>query len=89
MGQVRLDYVSPVLGVYVDGLTLSPDNLASSAARIREWLDRHMSRIAFTYRHHGRDGGLVFRDIRFTLHYPNSDFSGRHRLQLRCTTFES
>ncbi len=54
-----------------------------------EFLDRHMSRIEFTFRHRWRQGDLVFWDNRFTLHYPINDFSGHRRLLLRCTALEA
>jgi len=54
-----------------------------------EYLDRHMSRVEFTFRHRWREGDLVFWDNRFTLHYPINDFSGHRRLLLRCTALES
>ena len=54
-----------------------------------EFLDRHMSRVEFTFRHRWRDGDLVFWDNRFTLHYPINDFSGHHRLLHRCTALET
>ncbi len=53
-----------------------------------EFLDRHMSRPEFTFRHRWRDGDLVFWDNRFTLHYPIDDFSGYRRLLYRCTALE-
>ena len=42
MEALRLESVSPVLGIYVDGLSLSSNNLAASAARIRDWLDQYL-----------------------------------------------
>jgi taurine dioxygenase len=54
-----------------------------------DYLDRHMSRTEFTFRHRWREGDLVFWDNRFTLHYPINDFTGHKRLLLRCTALES
>ena len=54
-----------------------------------DYLDRHMSRVEFTFRHRWREGDLVFWDNRFTLHYPINDFSGHRRLLLRCSALES
>ena len=54
-----------------------------------DYLDRHMSRTEFTFRHRWREGDLVFWDNRFTLHYPINDFSGQRRLLLRCTALEA
>lgn len=53
-----------------------------------EFLDRHMSRPEFTFRHRWHEGDLVFWDNRFTLHYPINDFSGYLRLLWRCTALE-
>lgn len=54
-----------------------------------EFLDRHMSRVEFTFRHRWHDGDLVLWDNRFTLHYPINDFTGHRRLLLRCTALEA
>ena len=54
-----------------------------------EYLDRHMSRPEFTFRHRWREGDLVFWDNRFTLHYPINDFTGHKRLLLRCTALDA
>jgi taurine dioxygenase len=54
-----------------------------------DYLDRHMSRTEFTFRHRWREGDLVFWDNRFTLHYPINDFTGQRRLLLRCTALET
>ncbi|MDH3759470.1 MAG: hypothetical protein OEU50_00725 [Gammaproteobacteria bacterium] len=40
--ELELSFVSPVLAVYVDGLQMTEQNLAQSAARIREPLDRYL-----------------------------------------------
>ncbi len=53
-----------------------------------EFLDRHMSRPEFTFRHRWQTGDLVFWDNRFTLHYPINDFTGHLRLLWRCTALE-
>ena len=42
MEQVQLDFVSPVLGVYVEGLTVGHKNMAQSAAQIKTWLDQYL-----------------------------------------------
>ncbi len=54
-----------------------------------DYLDRHMSRPEFTFRHRWREGDLVFWDNRFTLHYPINDFTGHKRLLLRCTALDA
>jgi len=54
-----------------------------------EYLDRHMSKVEFTFRHRWQEGDFVFWDNRFTLHYPVNDFTGHRRLLLRCTALEA
>lgn len=61
----------------------------SESRPLIEYLDRHMSRTEFTFRHRWREGDLVFWDNRFTLHYPVNDFTGHRRLLLRCTALEA
>jgi len=53
-----------------------------------EFLDRHGSRPEFTCRVRWRPGQVTIWDNRFTLHYPINDFTGHHRLLLRCSTLE-
>ena len=53
-----------------------------------EFLDKHMSRPEFTFRHRWQQGDVVFWDNRFTLHYPINDFSGHLRSLFRCTALE-
>ena len=52
------------------------------------FLDNHMSRPEFTFRHRWQTGDLVFWDNRFTLHYPINDFTGHLRSLFRCTALE-
>ena len=90
MSQIKFDWFSPVLGVYVAGIEISPDNLAQSAQQIREWLDRYLVvvvREQSLTASEQRD--LVFWDNRFTLHYPINDFTDHKRLLLRCTALEA
>lgn len=56
---------------------------------IIDYLDRHMSRPEFTFRHRWQDNQVVMWDNRFTLHYPSNDFVGHRRLLLRCTAMEA
>jgi taurine dioxygenase len=66
------------------------DGMTEAESRpLIEYLDRHMSRVEFTFRHRWQEGDLVFWDNRFTLHYPVNDFSGHRRLLLRCTALEA
>ena len=54
-----------------------------------EFLANHITRPEFTCRIRWHQKQLVIWDNRFTLHYPINDFTGEHRLLLRCTTLES
>ena len=54
-----------------------------------EFLDKHMTRTEFTFRHRWQEGDLVVWDNRFTLHYPINDFTGHRRLLHRCTALEA
>ena len=56
---------------------------------IIEFLDRHMTRPEFTFRHQWQAGDLVLWDNRFSLHYPINDFTGHRRLLIRCTAMET
>lgn len=42
MQQIKLDCISPVLGVYVEGLEIKDNNLEEAAAQIKAWLDRYL-----------------------------------------------
>ena len=42
MRQINLDFVSPVLGVYVNDFDIRADQLESSAQKIRQWLDQYL-----------------------------------------------
>ena len=53
-----------------------------------DFLDRHMARPEFTFRHRWQTGDVVFWDNRFTLHYPINDFTGHLRSLFRCTALE-
>ena len=88
---VRTHPVSGKRGLYINRMFGKRfDGMREDESRpLIEFLDRHMSRIEFTFRHRWRDGDLVFWDNRFTLHYPINDFSGHHRLLYRCTALES
>jgi hypothetical protein len=39
MRQINLDFVSPVLGVYVNDFDIRADQLESTAQKIRQWLE--------------------------------------------------
>jgi taurine dioxygenase len=40
--QANRSFTSPVLGVYIEGVEITPANLAQSATRIRGWLDQYL-----------------------------------------------
>ncbi|MGB1254869.1 MAG: TauD/TfdA dioxygenase family protein [Thiolinea sp.] len=88
---VRTHPVSGKKGLYINHMfakRFSGMNEYESRPLI-EFLDRHMSKPEFTFRHRWQQGDLVFWDNRFTLHYPINDFTGHLRLLLRCTALES
>lgn len=76
-------YINRMFGKRFDGMS------EAESRPLIDYLDRHMSRVEFTFRHRWREGDLVFWDNRFTLHYPINDFSGHRRLLMRCTALES
>ncbi len=88
---VRVHPASGKRGLYLNRMFVRRfDGMTEAESRpLVEFLDRHMSRVEFTFRHRWRDGDLVFWDNRFTLHYPINDFSGHRRLLYRCTALES
>jgi taurine dioxygenase len=88
---VRLHPVSGKRGLYINRMFAKRfDGMTEAESRpLIDYLDHHMSRVEFTFRHRWQQGDLVFWDNRFSLHYPINDFSGHHRLLLRCTALES
>ena len=76
-------YINRMFAKRFDGMT------EAESKPLIDYLDRHMSRVEFTFRHRWREGDLVFWDNRFTLHYPINDFCGQRRLLWRCTALES
>lgn len=88
---VREHPLSGQLGLYINRMFVKRfDGMTEAESRpLIDYLDRHMSRVEFTFRHRWREGDLVFWDNRFTLHYPINDFSGQRRLLWRCTALES
>lgn len=76
-------YINRMFAKRFDGMT------EAESQPLIDYLDRHMSRTEFTFRHRWQDGDLVFWDNRFTLHYPINDFAGHQRLLLRCTALEA
>ena len=88
---VRVHPVSGKRGLYLNRMFARRfDGMTEAESRpLIEFLDRHMSRVEFTFRHRWSDGDLVIWDNRCTLHYPINDFSGHRRLLYRCTALES
>ena len=77
-------------GIYLNRMfvTRFEGMTAEESQPIIDFLDRHMTRPEFTFRHRWQTGDLVIWDNRFTLHYPINDFSGHSRLLIRCTAME-
>ena len=88
---IRQHPVTGLKGLYINRMFATRfDGMTREESRpLIEFLDRHMSRVEFTFRHRWQPGDLVFWDNRFTLHYPVNDFTGHRRLLLRCTALES
>jgi len=76
-------YINRMFAKRFDGMT------EAESRPLIDYLDRHMSRVEFTFRHRWQPGDFVFWDNRFTLHYPINDFCGHRRLLLRCTALET
>jgi len=78
-------------GLYFNSMFVTRfDGMSEAESRpLIDFLDRHVSQPEFTMRHRWRVGDIVFWDNRFTLHYPIDDFTGHHRLMLRCATLEA
>ena len=88
---VRVHPVTGKRGLYVNRMFVRRfDGMTEAESRpLINFLDRHMTRTEFTFRHRWQPGDLVFWDNRFTLHYPVNDFTGQRRLLLRCTALEA
>ena len=88
---VRTHPVTGKRGLYLNRMFATRfDGMTEDESRpILEFLDRHMTRTEFTFRHRWQEGDLVFWDNRFTLHYPINDFVGHRRLLHRCTALEA
>jgi len=88
---VRQHPVTGRRGLYINRMFVRRfDSMTEAESHpLIEFLDRHMSKVEFTFRHRWQVGDFVFWDNRFTLHYPINDFTGHPRLLLRCTAFEA
>ena len=88
---IRENPINGKKGLYVNRMftTRFAGMTEAESSPILEYLDRHMSRAEFTFRHRWQSGDLVFWDNRFSLHYPINDFSGELRSLIRCTALES
>ncbi len=87
---VRRHPVSGAEGLYLNRMfTTRFDAMSEAESRpLIGFLADHMTRPEFTCRLRWRRGYLALWDNRFTLHYPINDFTGEHRLLLRCTALE-
>ena len=88
---VRIHPVTGSEGLYINRMfaTRFAGMTEAESRPLMDFLDRHMTRPEFTCRVRWRPGQVVIWDNRFTLHYPINDFTGAHRLLLRCTTMEA
>jgi taurine dioxygenase len=88
---VREHPVTGQRGLYINRMFVKRfDGMTEAESKpLIDYLDRHISRPEFTFRHRWQEGDLVFWDNRFTLHYPINDFTGHERLLLRCTALEA
>jgi taurine dioxygenase len=88
---IREHPVTGERGVYMNRMFVRRfEGMTEAESRpLIDYLDRHMSRTEFTFRHRWQQGDLVFWDNRFTMHYPINDFSGHRRLMLRATALET
>jgi taurine dioxygenase len=87
---IRVHPLSGEKGIYMNRMFVTRfDGMTREESRpIIEYLNLHMTRLEFTFRHRWQAGDLVLWDNRFTLHYPINDFSGYRRLLIRCTAME-
>lgn len=76
-------YLNRMFATRFDGMS------EAESTPLLQYLDKHMTRTEFTFRHRWQEGDLVIWDNRFTLHYPINDFTGHRRLLHRCTALES
>ena len=88
---IRRHPVTGKHGIYLNRMfvTRFADMTEDESRPLIDYLDHHMSRPEFCFRHRWAQGDLLLWDNRFTLHYPINDFIGHRRLLIRCTALES
>jgi taurine dioxygenase len=88
---VREHPQSGAKGIYMNRMFVTRfDGMHAEESRaFIDFLDRHMSRMEFCFRHRWQTGDLVLWDNRFSLHYPVNDFGGELRSLIRCTALEA
>ncbi len=88
---IRQHPISNKKGIYINRMFATRFlNMTEDESRpLINFLDHHISRPEFTFRHRWSPFDLVLWDNRFTLHYPVNDFTGHSRLLIRCTALES
>ncbi len=87
---VRRHPVTQHEGLYINRMftTRFEEMSEAESQPLIHFLADHMTRMEFTCRLRWREGYLALWDNRFSLHYPINDFTGQHRLLLRCTALE-
>tara|TARA_B100000676_G_scaffold306466_1_gene362755 strand:- start:2552 stop:3367 length:816 start_codon:yes stop_codon:yes gene_type:complete len=87
---VRRHPISSAEGLYLNTMFVTRfENMSVDESRpLIDFLDRHMTQLAFTCRVRWKPNQLVIWDNRFTLHLPCDDFTGQPRHMIRCATLE-
>ena len=77
-------------GLYVNRMFVSQfENMSYPESKpLIDFLDSHITRPEFTFRHKWQHNDLILWDNRFSLHYPINDFCNQRRLLIRCTALE-
>ncbi|MFT5115484.1 MAG: taurine dioxygenase [Parasphingorhabdus sp.] len=88
---VRRHPVTGKEGLYINRMFISRlENMSLAESKpLIDFLDEHMTRPEFTFRHRWSQNDLILWDNRFSLHYPINDFVNQRRLMIRCTAMET